>query len=163
MLFINSLIFEINRKDWNCDGKEDPVSGMKLRDDVFASAEDKGIYRCAICGMTSPHKKDFQIDHIKPISKGGLTVRENLQLLCRKCNWIKSDHEDDLPLASREVSDDVLPAVTRNGDKIVVTLGDETKRFTLTEARKRRGGMTFEIGGNTYAYEFSKGRMAPMK
>ena len=143
--------------------EHDPVSGMKLRDDVFASAEDKGIYRCAICGMTSPHKKDFQIDHIKPISKGGLTVRENLQLLCRKCNWIKSDHEDDLPLASREVSDDVLPAVTRNGDKIVVTLGDETKRFTITADRKRRGGMTFEIGGHTYAYEFSKGKLGIMK
>ena len=42
MLFINSLIFEINRKDWNCDGKEDPGSGMKLRDDVCASAEEKG-------------------------------------------------------------------------------------------------------------------------
>lgn len=84
-------------------------------------------------------------------------------LIISKKREIKSDHEDDLPLASREVSDDVLPHVERTGDKIVVTLGDETKRFTLTEARKRRGGMTFEIGGNTYAYEFSKGKMAPMK
>lgn len=143
--------------------EHDPVSGMKLRDEVFAAAEDNGIYQCAICGMRSPHRKDFQIDHIKPISKGGLTVRENLQLLCRKCNWIKSDHEDDLPLASREVSDDVLPGVVREGDKIIVTLGDVTKRFTITADRKRRGGMTFEIGGNTYAYEFSKGKLAVMK
>lgn len=95
--------------------------------------------------------------------KGGLTVRENLQLLCRRCNWIKSDHEDDLPLASREVSEDILPGVVREGDKITVTLGDETKRFTITADRKRRGGMTFEIGGHTYAYEFSKGKLAVMK
>lgn len=143
--------------------EHDPVSGMKLRDSVFAQAEDNGTYRCAICGMTSPHRKDFQIDHIKPMSKGGLTVPENLQLLCRRCNWVKSDHEDDLPLASRDVSDDVLPGVKREGDKILVTLGEETKRFTITPDRKRRGGMTFEIGGRTYAYEFTKGKVAVMK
>ncbi len=143
--------------------EHDPVSGMKLREEVFASAEENGIYRCVLCGLSSPHKKDFQIDHIKPISKGGLTTRENLRLLCRKCNWIKSDHEDDLPLAYRDVSDDVLPCVARKGDKILVTLGDETKRFTITPDRKRRGGMTFQIGGKTYAYEFSKGKLAIMK
>ncbi len=142
--------------------EHDPVSGMKLRDEVFAAAEENGIYCCPLCGMQSPHRKDFQIDHIKPISKGGLTVRENLQILCRRCNWIKSDHEDDLPLASREVSEDILPGVVREGDKITVTLGDETKRFTITADRKRRGGMTFEIGGHTYAYEFSKGKLAVM-
>ena len=143
--------------------EREPVSGLKLRDDVFASAEEKGVYRCAICGMSSPHRKDFQIDHIKPMSKGGLTVRENLQLLCRKCNWIKSDHEDDLPLASREVSDDVLPGVARDGEKIIVTLGAEIKRFNITSDRKRRGSMTFAICGKTYSYEFAKGKVAVMR
>lgn len=31
------------------------------------------------------------IDHIKPISKGGAHEWNNVQLLCRKCNYIKSD------------------------------------------------------------------------
>lgn len=36
-------------------------------------------------------KRDFHIDHIKPLNKGGLTVAENLQILCRSCNMTKSD------------------------------------------------------------------------
>ena len=31
-------------------------------------------------------------DHIVPWSKGGKTVPENLQMLCRRCNGMKSDH-----------------------------------------------------------------------
>ncbi len=31
----------------------------------------------------------LEIDHIKPLSKGGLHVIENLQILCRKCNRSK--------------------------------------------------------------------------
>ncbi len=31
------------------------------------------------------------VDHIVPWSKGGKTVPENLQMLCRRCNALKSD------------------------------------------------------------------------
>jgi len=48
-------------------------------------------YMCSECGKTSNLKALFQIDHIEPISKGGLTVSNNLQLLCRTCNLVKSD------------------------------------------------------------------------
>lgn len=135
----------------------DPASGNKLKMDVFASAEKNGKYRCVYCGLTSPHKIDFQIDHIKPMSKGGLTVIDNLQLLCRKCNWIKSDHEDDLPLASRETSEDILPGVIRNGNKLTFTLGNEEKRFVITQNRKERGSLTFEMGGHSYKYTIKYG------
>ena len=42
-------------------------------------------------------KWDFQfisvmdIDHIKPIAKGGKTTYDNLQTLCRRCNKEKGD------------------------------------------------------------------------
>jgi hypothetical protein len=35
--------------------------------------------------------KEATIDHIIPLSKGGFHVRSNAQLLCRRCNTLKSD------------------------------------------------------------------------
>lgn len=48
---------------------------------------------CQMCGA-SPAKNpdvDLHADHIKPWSKGGETVLENLRTLCLKCNIGKSD------------------------------------------------------------------------
>lgn len=50
---------------------------------------------CKMCGA-SPAKDssvNLHIDHIKPWSKGGETVIENLQTLCSVCNIGKSDLE----------------------------------------------------------------------
>ncbi|TYC88534.1 DEAD/DEAH box helicase [Acetobacterium wieringae] len=55
-------------------------------------ADENGGYYCASCGKKSKYKGVFQIDHILPMSKGGLTKLDNLQLLCRTCNMKKSDH-----------------------------------------------------------------------
>ena len=35
--------------------------------------------------------EEMEGDHIKPWSKGGKTVPENLQMLCKRCNGLKSD------------------------------------------------------------------------
>jgi len=69
-----------------------PAYGSELKTIVYQNAKTTtGLYRCSDCGKTSPHKALFQIDHIVPRSKGGLTKPENLQLLCRICNLKKSD------------------------------------------------------------------------
>lgn len=69
-----------------------PEEARKIKDAIFNKYKSsKGQYICNICGKTSNIKALFQIDHIKPMAKGGLTVIENLQLLCRKCNQMKSD------------------------------------------------------------------------
>lgn len=50
-------------------------------------------FKCCACGAT-PAKDpsvELQVDHIKPWSKGGETVEDNLQTLCQKCNYGKSD------------------------------------------------------------------------
>ncbi len=43
--------------------------------------------KCAICQIYLFGQ--FEIDHIKPLVKGGSNSRENLQLLCQKCNRVK--------------------------------------------------------------------------
>ena len=139
--------------------ERDPYYGQKLKGTVFESAYENGVYRCKYCGMTSPNKADFQIDHIVPMSKGGKTVIGNLQLLCRKCNGTKGDKEEEQPkqpLASREFSDEVLPSVKRKGDKLIVRLGGEEKIFGITPLRKERGYMTFQIGEGKYRYYIRK-------
>lgn len=50
-------------------------------------------FKCCACGA-SPAKDpsvELHVDHITPWAKGGETVLENLQTLCSKCNWGKSD------------------------------------------------------------------------
>ena len=39
-------------------------------------------YQCVKCGS----KKDLEIDHIIPLSRGGKEDEDNMQILCKKCN-----------------------------------------------------------------------------
>ncbi len=74
--------------------KVDPAYEKKVREDVFQAALNKnGLYVCAKCGKQAASRISFQVDHIKPLNRGGKTVPDNLQILCRKCNMIKSDKE----------------------------------------------------------------------
>ena len=73
-------------------GKVAPEREKKLRDGAFEKAKDKdGLYRCACCGTTDSSRVFFQVDHILPMNRGGKSVPDNLQILCRKCNGSKGD------------------------------------------------------------------------
>lgn len=76
-----------------CDlRKVAPELARSIRDSIYGGVQtDNGEYYCANCGKQSPYKAVFQIDHIKPMAKGGKTTGDNLQLLCRTCNLKKSD------------------------------------------------------------------------
>jgi hypothetical protein len=50
-------------------------------------------FRCQICGRKISDDPDLilHVDHIIPISKGGLTIWNNLRTLCQDCNLGKSN------------------------------------------------------------------------
>ncbi len=61
----------------------------KLRESI----KERDHYTCCNCGnstLTEPNLL-LEIDHIIPVSKGGLTEENNLQTLCWKCNRSKSN------------------------------------------------------------------------
>lgn len=74
--------------------KHNPELAKKLREETFQKAKVEGGYKCACCGKIFTDRRFLQIDHIKPLNNGGLTVPENLQVLCRSCNAKKSDKEN---------------------------------------------------------------------
>ena len=73
-------------------GEVSPETEKVLRDGAFEKSKNAaGEYQCACCGTTGCSRVLFQVDHIIPINKGGKSVPENLQILCRKCNGAKGD------------------------------------------------------------------------
>ena len=61
----------------------------KLRQKI----KERDNYTCQLCEV-SVYDQDLlllEIDHIIPLSKGGLSTEDNLQTLCWKCNRSKSD------------------------------------------------------------------------
>jgi hypothetical protein len=46
---------------------------------------------CQCCGAKACDGVQLHVDHIKPVSKGGTNIFENLQTLCRDCNLGKSN------------------------------------------------------------------------
>lgn len=61
----------------------------KLREFI----KNRDNYTCCICGNSISAEPNLllEIDHIIPVSKGGLTEENNLQTLCWKCNRSKSN------------------------------------------------------------------------
>ncbi|QPI65872.1 HNH endonuclease [Vreelandella venusta] len=65
--------------------------------DVF----ERDGWICNQCGVLTPvglrgttHADAPELDHIQPLSKGGIHSKENAQLLCRACNIDKADKWD---------------------------------------------------------------------
>lgn len=76
-------------------GKINPELEKNLRDTAFDKSKDAdGNYTCACCGAKGTDRIFFQVDHVIPMNKGGKTVAENLQILCRQCNGLKGDKID---------------------------------------------------------------------
>ncbi len=49
---------------------------------------------CVLCGASANDGVKLHVDHILPVSKGGLTEESNLRTLCEDCNLGKRDKYD---------------------------------------------------------------------
>lgn len=63
------------------------VGGRYTPDDI-ARIKNTQHNKCAMCRKSL--RRNGEIDHIVPISRGGSNFSKNLQLLCRDCNRAKS-------------------------------------------------------------------------
>lgn len=90
--YINSDVDNIDITDTkNIGHKTKREISLRLRFRVM----QRDNFKCCICGRspsTTPGL-ELHIDHIKPWSKGGETVIDNLQTLCIDCNLGKSNLE----------------------------------------------------------------------
>ena len=73
-------------KKFNCQNQRSLMT-KELRNYIMV----RDNYTCQICGKYMPDEVGLHIDHIIPISKGGKSVPDNLQVLCSKCNGNKSN------------------------------------------------------------------------
>lgn len=90
-----SIYYKKNRrtaKEWmTVEGKREVAKRQFIKRQLINS---KGNI-CALCGKPIEDMKECTIDHIIPVSKGGLTTVENCQLAHRKCNLVRGNQEFD--------------------------------------------------------------------
>ncbi|NYZ78708.1 HNH endonuclease [Candidatus Micrarchaeota archaeon] len=83
--------FDIEIKPIRIPGlSEEETKGKRVK---FSRTYEKTLYdkykgRCAICRRETEFY-DGDIDHIKPLAKGGTNSPSNLQWLCHRCNKLK--------------------------------------------------------------------------
>lgn len=85
-ILLSSINYEMTIKDYINKNQRNLMT-PKLREQIAK----RDNYTCQLCGKYMPDGVGLQIDHIKPISKGGKTIISNLQVLCSKCNSKKSN------------------------------------------------------------------------
>jgi len=88
-LEINWFILWADPNTFSQKQKRRAISG-KTRQNVLM----RDNYTCQICGATVKDGVKLEIDHIKPVSKGGTNDENNLQVLCQQCNREKHNRTD---------------------------------------------------------------------
>ncbi|MEE4358362.1 MAG: HNH endonuclease, partial [Desulfococcaceae bacterium] len=90
--------------------KADPEYHKLLKSQVYRKfTNEKGEYFCAITGFTNKSELAFEIDHIKPFSKGGKTRLENLQLVAWWKNREKGAKENAESVENVQKNDSADP------------------------------------------------------
>lgn len=89
--YINNYNEEFDFSTNNVEKSHTTNRNINLRLRFLVMKRDN--FKCSICGRSPANTPNLElhIDHIKPWSKGGETIIDNLQTLCSDCNLGKSD------------------------------------------------------------------------
>lgn len=68
----------------------------RIPEDKRMDVADRDGWRCRYCRRRlrdgdPGHRKALEVDHKRPVSKGGSNRRRNLQATCKRCNREKGD------------------------------------------------------------------------
>lgn len=86
--------FEVVVVPWKLRWRSDIEKGVReespsLHHESWWDIRDRIIIRdfraCVLCGSS----ENLHVDHIDPVCEGGLPTDDNLQCLCKKCNYAK--------------------------------------------------------------------------
>ncbi|MEU3986126.1 HNH endonuclease signature motif containing protein [Streptomyces sp. NPDC026672] len=88
------------------------------RRDVLRRWEELEEWSCAYCDASFAAMVVAEVDHVRPLAKGGLHEWSNLVPACALCNRTKSD---------RDVFDFVSEST---GESLTVDNGRDTQRYT---------------------------------
>ncbi len=89
-------------------------------------ARDAG--KCRLCGSI----EKIEYDHVTPVSKGGTSEEENLQLLCRHCNRAKRAEQPATPSAAHACA-----------ERITETEKEVEKEEERESPPRKRGAVTY--------------------
>ncbi|NEO36527.1 MAG: HNH endonuclease [Moorea sp. SIOASIH] len=110
--------------------------GYELREYLL----EKWNRKCAYCGTTGTQ---LEIEHIKPLSKGGSNRVSNLAIACHSCNQSKSDQEIEQFLSGKP---DVLKRVLSQAKRpLTDAAAVNTTRWKLYHEMKSIG-LPVEVG-----------------
>ena len=107
-----------------------PELAAQIKEEVYNNHKnEKGEYVCAVSGYTNAARLGFEIDHIVPLSKGGKTRPENLQLLVW---WANRQKSDKMPLSGK--SEPAMVEKREIHEAVNLALEGDEKQRTEIEA-----------------------------
>ncbi len=144
----------------------EPDYWRTLIDGLYEKSKDAdGYYYSAISNYKSKNRLNFQIDHIKPMSKGGLTTLDNLQLTSRWENQQKGDRWDgDSSLPKDSKATTVQPAeICSSAEGLIDQIGNFMDECHFEEALNYSEAGIKEHPENAVFYDIKGASLAALE